>query len=204
MSSITKIPGTAPIATAPLDVVTRLLHLGLAVFGVWAWLVGSGWIGAGAADYEKPDHFWYLQHRWVGITFTVFLLARILWGFVGPANVRFVNWVPWTRERMRPVVEDVRSLLHLRIPERPTHVGLSGFVEVLGLLVFLWLALSGLSNALTITPGVKLTAAWPHFIKHWHQIGNVLVPVYLILHVGGTVAHSVVGKQVWKKMLFLE
>ena len=193
-----------PVATAPLDGVTRLLHLGLAVFGIWAWLVGSGWIGAGAADYEKPDHYWYLQHRWVGITFTVFLLARILWGFVGPASARFANWVPWTRERMRPVVEDVRSLLHLRIPDRPTHVGLSGFVEALGLLVFLWLALSGLSNAITITPGVKLTAAWPHFIKHWHQIGNVLVPAYLILHVGGTVAHSVLGKQVWKKMLFLE
>jgi len=201
---MTETPSSIPVATAPLDVVTRLLHLGLAVFGVWAWLIGSGWIGAGAADYEKPDHYWYLQHRWVGITFTVFLLARILWGFVGPASVRFVNWVPWTRERLRWVVEDVRSLLHLRIPDRPTHVGLSGFVEALGLLVFLWLALSGVSNAITITPGVKLTAALPHFIKHWHQIGDVLVPAYLILHVGGTVAHSVVGKQVWKKMLFLE
>ncbi|MEO9188867.1 MAG: cytochrome b/b6 domain-containing protein [Acetobacteraceae bacterium] len=201
---MTETTTTTPIPTAPLDVVTRLLHLGLVVFGVWAWLVGSGWIGAGAADYEKPDHFWYIQHRWVGITFAVFLLARILWGFVGPASVRFVNWVPWTRARLRLVVEDVGSLLRLRIPDRPTHVGLSGFVEALGLLVFLWLALSGLSNAITITPGVKLTAAWPHFIKHWHQIGNVLVPAYLILHVGGTVAHSVVGKQVWKKMLFLE
>lgn len=201
---MTETPRTTAIATAPLDVVTRILHLGLAVFGIWAWLTGAGWIGAGAADYERPDHFWYIQHRWVGITFTAFLLARILWGFVGPANVRFANWVPWTRERLRWVVEDVRSLLHLRIPERPTHVGLSGFVEALGLLAFLWLGLSGLSNAITITPGVKLTAALPHLIKHWHQIGNVLVPAYLILHVGGTVAHSIVGRQVWKKMLFLE
>ena len=101
------------------------------------------------------------------------------------------------------MVEDVRSLLRLRIPDHPTHVGLSGFVEALGLLVFLWLGLSGLSSAFTITPGVPLTG-WLHVIKHWHQIGNVLVPAYLILHVGGTVAHSVVGKQVWKKMLFLE
>ena len=192
------------VPPVPLDRVTRFLHLGLAVFGVWAWLIGSGLIGAGAADYEQVDHSWYIQHRWVGITFSVFLFARIIWGVIGPTNVRFANWVPWTRDRFQLVIEDVRSLLRLRIPERPTHVGLSGFVEALGLLVFLWMALSGLSNAITITPGVKLTAAWPHFIKHWHQIGNVLVPAYLVLHVGGTVAHSLVGKQVWKKMLFLE
>lgn len=187
----------------PLDAVTRFLHLGLAVFGVWAWLVGSGWIGAGAGDYDHPDHSWYLQHRWVGITFTAFLFARILWGFVGPASARFAEWVPWTRERLRLVIEDVRSLLHLRIPDRPTHVGLSGFVQALGLLVFLWLGVSGLSNAIAITPGVKLTG-WPRVIKHWHEIGDVLVPAYLILHVGGAAAHSLVGKHVWKKMLFLE
>ncbi len=187
----------------PLDVVTRILHLGLAVFGVWAWLVGSGWIGAGAGDYDKPDHFWYLQHRLVGIVFTAFLFARIVWGLVGPASARFVDWVPWTRARLKPAIEDVRALLRLRIPERPTHVGLSGLVQALGLLLFLWLGVSGLSNAIMITPGVKLEG-WPRVIKHWHEIGDVLVPLYLVLHVGGTVAHSLAGKQVWKKMLFLE
>ena len=193
----------ATTSPKPLDRVTRFLHLGLAVFGVWAWLIGSGWIGAGAGDYDHPDHSWYIQHRWVGITFAVFLFARILWGVIGPANARFANWVPWTRERFKLVIEDVRSLLHFRIPERPTHVGLSGFVEALGLLVFLWLAVSGLTNAIMITPGVKLTG-WPRVIKQWHEIGDVLVPAYLVLHVGATILHSLVGKQVWKKMVFLE
>lgn len=188
---------------APLDAVRRLLHLGLAVFGVWAWLIGSGWIGAGAGDYDHPDHFWYLQHRWVGITFTVFLLARILWGFVGPAGARFVNWVPWTRPRFKVVLEDIRSLLRFRAPDHPTHVGLPGLVQALGLLVFLWLGVSGLINAVAITPGVKLTG-WPRVIKHWHEIGDVLVPAYLVLHVGGALAHSLAGRQVWKRMLFLE
>ncbi len=186
-----------------IDNVTRFLHLGLAVFGVWAWLIGAGWIGAGAGDYDHPDHSWFIQHRWVGITFAVFLFARILWGVIGPANARFVNWVPWTRDRFKLVIEDVRSLLHFRIPDRPTHVGLSGLVEVLGMLVFLWLAVSGISNAITITPGIKLTG-WPRVIKQWHQIGGVLVPAYLVLHVGATILHSLAGKQVWKKMLFLE
>lgn len=200
---MTETPSTTPIAAPPLDVITRLLHLGLAVFGVWSWLDGLGWIGAGASDYDNPVYSGYIQHRWVGIVFTVFLLARILWGFVGPASVRFVDWVPWTPARLKVVVDDVRSLLRLRVPEHPTHVGLSGFVEALGLLAFLWLGLSGLLSAFTITPGIPVFG-WLHVVKHWHQIGNVLVPAYLILHVGGTVAHSIVGKQVWKKMLFLK
>lgn len=200
---MTETPSTTPIAAPPLDVITRLLHLGLAVFGVWSWLNGLGWIGAGASDYDHAVYSGYIQHRWVGIGFTVFLLARILWGLVGPTSVRFVNWVPWTLARLKVVVDDVRSLLRLRVPEHPTHVGLSGFVEALGLLAFLWLGLSGLLSAFTITPGVPVFG-WLHVIKHWHQIGNVLVPAYLILHVGGTVAHSIVGKQVWKKMLFLK
>lgn len=187
----------------PLDYVTRFLHLGLAVFGVWAWLVGAGWIGAGAGDYDHPDHFWYIQHRWVGITFTAFLFARILWGVIGPGSARFVDWVPWTPARFKLVMEDVRSLLRFRVIDRPTHFGLSGFIQALGLLAFLWLGVSGLINAVAITPGVKLTG-WPRVVKHWHEIGNILVPAYLFLHLGGALVHSLLGKHVWKKMLFLE
>ncbi|HKT32276.1 MAG TPA: cytochrome b/b6 domain-containing protein [Gammaproteobacteria bacterium] len=188
---------------APLDGVSRFLHLGLAVFGVWAWLVGSGWIGAGAGDYKKPDHFWYTQHMWVGITFTAFLLARILWGFVGPESAKFRNWVPWNAALFKPVVEDLRTLLRFRIPDRPSHVGLSGLVQALGLLVFLWIGLTGLVNAFTITPGEKLLG-WAHEVKELHETADVLVPAYLILHVGGALLHSLTGRPVWRKMLFLE
>lgn len=186
-----------------LDRITVFLHLGLAVFGVAAWLIGSGWIGGGAGDYDHADHFWYIQHRWIGITFSVFLFARILWGFVGPAQARFVNWVPWTWAHFKLVLADIGSLLRLKVPERHTHEGLSGFVQALGLLVFLWLGVSGLMNAVAITPGVKLTG-WMREVKELHELGDVLVPAYLILHVGGTLVHSFRGQHVWKKMLFLE
>lgn len=182
----------------PLDKVSRFLHLGLAVFGVWAW-----WIGEAADDYKRADHFWYTQHMWVGIVFTAFLLARIIWGFVGPQTARFHNWVPWNAALFKPVIEDLRTFLRFRVPERPTHEGLSGLVQALGLLAFLWLGLSGLALSVLITPGSKL-GGWAHEIKELHEIGNVLVPAYLILHVGGTLLHSLTGKQVWKKMLFLE
>ncbi|HEU0195585.1 MAG TPA: cytochrome b/b6 domain-containing protein [Nevskiaceae bacterium] len=190
-------------ATASLDRTTRLLHLGIAVFGVWAWLVGAGIIGAGARDYNRPDHLWYTQHEWVGIVFAAFLFARIAWGLIGPSSARFTSWIPWNRARCKLVGEDIRSLLHFKLPERPAHAGLSGCVQALGLLVFLWLAVSGLISAVTITPGTQLTG-WPHGVKHWHQIGVYLIPAYLTLHVGATLLHSLAGRPIWKKMLFLE
>ncbi|MGH8321311.1 MAG: cytochrome b/b6 domain-containing protein [Gammaproteobacteria bacterium] len=181
-----------------LDRVSRALHLGLAVFGVWAW-----WIGEDAGDYKHADHFWYTQHMWVGIIFTAFLLLRIVWGIFGPASARFSNWVPWTKVRFLLVIEDIRTLLRFRVPDRPSHVGLAGLVQALGLLAFLWLGLTGLALIFLITPGMPLTG-WPHALKELHGIGDVLVPAYLILHVGAVVLHIITGNQIWKKMIFLE
>ena len=79
-------------------------------------------------------------------------------GFISPANVRFVTWVPWTGPRFKLVIEDVRSLLRLRVPDHPTHIGLSGLVQALGLIVFLWPGGSGLSKVIAISPGVKRQA----------------------------------------------
>lgn len=103
--------------------------------------------------------------------------------------------VPWTWSRFKLVIEDLRTLLRFRVPDRPSHMGLSGLVQALGLLAFLWLGLSGLLLAFTITPGARLTG-WADGINELHEIGEVLVPAYLILHVGGTVLHIIAGKQV--------
>lgn len=196
--SMTSAIHTMSVPEEPLDRTTRLLHLGLAVFGVWAW-----WIGDRAGDYRRIDHSGYTQHMWIGIAFTAFLLARIVWGVVGPESARFVNWVPWNAARFHTVIEDLRALLRFRVPDRPSHLGLAGLVQALGLLAFLWLGASGVLLALTITPGTVVTG-WVHTIKELHEIGKVLVPVYLILHVGAVVLHAVAGKPIWKKMLFLD
>lgn len=196
--SMTSAIHTMSAPEEPLDRATRLLHLGLAVFGVWAW-----WIGDRAGDYKRVAHSGYTQHMWVGIAFTAFLLARIVWGLAGPESARFAKWVPWNAARFRLVTEDLRTLLRFHVPDRPSHLGLAGLVQALGLLAFLWLGASGVLLALTITPGIPVIG-WVHAIKELHEIGKVLVPVYLVLHVGAVVLHAIAGKPIWKKMLFLD
>ncbi|HEY1773949.1 MAG TPA: cytochrome b/b6 domain-containing protein [Gammaproteobacteria bacterium] len=180
-----------------LDVPTRVLHLGLAVFGTWAW-----WIGDGAHDYHKPDHSGYTLHMYVGLTFTAFLALRLLWGFIGPRELRFTAWFPWTRERFAKVKADVMILARFRMPEPVTHRGLNAMVQSLALLLFTWQGASGTLMSMLIVPGQR-TSGWLHTLQDLHGTGSVWIPTYLALHVGAAVLHALTGRQIWRKMIFL-
>lgn len=181
-----------------LDVPTRILHIGLLFFGVWAW-----WIGEDAGDYHKPAHHGYILHMYVGLIFTGFLTLRLLWGFVGPREARFSTWVPYTRERRAAVGADLRTLFRFRMPEPVTHRGLNALVQSLGLLLFTWQGASGTLMSMLIVPGQRVTG-WLHDVKELHQAASVWIPTYLVLHVGAAMLHAFTGQQIWRKMVFLK
>lgn len=181
-----------------LDVPTRVLHLGVAVLGTWAW-----WIGGAAGDYHKPMHSNYTLHEYVGLAFGAVLALRLLYGFFGPRGQRFGAWVPYTRERFKQVALDVRALLRFRMPEPVEHRGLNAAVQSLGLLLFTWQAVCGTVLSIYIVPGTR-AVGWLHTLKELHQLASVWIPTYLVLHVGATVLHALTGHQIWKKMVFLK
>lgn len=186
-------------AAVKIDVTTRVLHLGLATFGIAAWLLGL----TVAGDYDEARHTGYLVHMVIGLTFTTFLALRLLYGIFGPVYARFSSWVPWTKARWLLVMDDIKMLLRLRIPDRASHEGFAGLVQTLGLLAFVWIGCSGTSLSILITPGVKLTG-WQHNLKEAHQVGQILIPAYLALHVGAVLLHALSGRHVWRKMIFLK
>jgi len=181
-----------------LDHTTRVLHLGLLVFGVWAW-----WIGEDAADYNKALHPNFTLHMYVGLAFTAVLSLRLLYGFLGPRAQRFSAWVPYTRARWAKVRADMQSLRHLKLPEPVTHQGLNAAVQSLGLLLFTWQGLSGTCMSIALTPGERATG-WLHDLKEVHQWAQFWIPAYLALHVGAAVLHAITGRHIWKKMVFME
>jgi len=182
---------------APLGAFVILVHLGLLIAGMTAWLSGDM-----ADDYKKLAHSGFTLHSWVGMGAAFFVFLRLVWGVFGPQNVRFTQWVPFTRKRLARVREDISGLLRFQMPERPTHEGLSGLVQTFGLLVFLFMALSGGFLFFSLEPGQKATGL-AHAVKELHEAGELLVPLFLFTHVGAVTLHALAGRHLWRRMLFL-
>ena len=162
-----------------LDSFTILLHFGLMIFGVLAWLTGY-WAG----DYKKVLHLGFMVHKMLGLGTAVFVAARLLHGFCGPEPARFANWVPYNSERVKMILEDIRSLLTLKLPEREPHQGLAALWESFGLAVFTWMTVTGLSMFLFLIPGQKAHGAM-------HLVGAVIL-------------HALAGDHRWHTIFFLK
>jgi cytochrome b len=181
-----------------LDSFTIFLHFGLMGFGVLAWLTGEL-----AYDYKGMQHLAFKVHKMLGLGVALFIAARLYHGFRGPKTARFAAWVPYTTERLRLAFEDILGLIKLKLPDRPPHQGLAGIWETFGLAVFTWMSITGLYMFLFLTPGVK-TPGFMHVIKELHEVGEDLIPIFLVVHVAAVVVHALAGDHRWRKMLFLQ
>ena len=181
-----------------LDVVARVIHLGLMLFALAAWSA-SGW----AEDYAHTRHLGFTVHSWLGMGLATFMSLRLVYGLVGPANVRFSQWVPYTKARLRFVWEDILTLLKFRLPDRPSHQGLAGLVQTFGLLTFSWIAVTGSLMFFYLKPGQE-AGGLVHFVVEMHEIGETAIPLFLGLHVGAVVLHALFGRHLWRRMVFFE
>jgi cytochrome b len=181
-----------------LDRITRGIHLGLAAFGLLAWLSGLF-----ADDYKRLHHLGFSIHKWLGLSLSFFVACRVGYGFCGPREARFSHWVPYTPERLKMVWEDGLNLLRLKLPERPSHQGLAGLVQTYGLAVFAWMALTGTLMALFLTPGRK-AGGFVHALKEIHETGLWLIGGFLVIHGGAVLLHALTGDHRWRKTFFLE
>ncbi len=184
--------------TSDLDDLTRLIHLGLAILGVAAWVSGLF-----AGDYKRLLHPGFSFHRWVGISLSFLVFFRVWLGFYGPEGMLFRDRLPVTAERLRWVVEDLVGLMRLNLPDRPSHAGLEGVVQTFGLAVFAWMAATGTMMFFFMKSGLKARGLM-HSIKEWHEIGLWLIPIFLFLHVGAVILHALAGNHLWRRAFFLD
>jgi cytochrome b len=181
-----------------LEDISRVIHLGLTVFGISAWATGFL-----ADDYKRLEHLGFSIHSWLGISLVFFLILRIGYGFWGPEDYQFTKWVPYTGDRLRAVREDLWTLIKFKLPQRPAHLGLSGLVQTLGLAAFAWMGLTGSLMFFYLTPGHQ-SRGFLHLIKEMHELGVWLIPIYLGIHVGAVLLHALAGDHRWRQMFFLK
>ena len=175
----------------------RVVHLALATLCLVAW--GTAQF---AGDYKNAVHVGFSIHEIVGIGFTAALAVRILVGLLGRNEARFSTWFPFGKGNLRLVVDDLRNFARLRFPDRAPHEGVAGVVQFLGLCAFLVIAATGTIMVFYLVPGTRATG-WLHDVKEVHEVAQLLIPVYLGLHVGGALVHSLLSRDVLREMFFI-
>jgi len=176
--------------TESYSLAAKLIHLGLAGFGIAAYLTGE--LAEGGATSAG-----YLLHAYLGLSLAATMLLRLGAGVGRGTSLGFRHWSLFSATQWRKVFEDLRSLVTLKVPNRARHEGLAGVVQALGLLIFAWMAATGTAlYVLGAGPGTDLFEA----VEEAHEIGEGLIPLYLLLHVGAVFMHTLVGQPVWRRM----
>lgn len=168
----------------------KLLHLGLASFGIASYLTGEL-----AEDGSSGTGYWL--HAYLGLSLAAFVLLRIVRGFAGPGPLRFSDWSPFSRRQWTLALRDLGSLLRFRVPERGMHEGLAGLTQALGIAIFALMAATG--TVLLLLAGGPENAVF-EAMEEIHEAGEALVPLYLALHVGAVLLHSLAGHATWRRM----
>ncbi len=168
----------------------RILHVGMAIFGIAAFLTGEF-----AEDVSGSSG--YLLHAYLGLSLATFMLLRILRGLIGPAPLRFSDWSPVSRRQWQQALQDIGTLLQFRVPERGMHEGLAGLTQAFGIILFAWMGATG--------TGLFFLGGGPEsdifeIAEEVHEVGEALIPLYLLLHIGSVLVHSLAGSPVWQKM----
>ncbi|PKG85661.1 cytochrome B [Colwellia sp. 75C3] len=168
----------------------KLIHLGMAFFGVFAFLTSEF-----AEDGITSNG--YLLHSYLGLSLAGIMLIRVAMGFTHSPALSFKAWSPFSKQQRQYAIEDFRSLLTLKIPKRGRHEGLAGFTQAFGLLIFIWMSVTG--TALFML-GSESGSNIFEYVEELHEIGESLIPLFLALHVGAVILHALCGKPIWRKM----
>lgn len=182
------------------DRVVRTTHwlialsiLSLAITGIY---IGKPYI---VVPGRAGEHFvmgtMKVIHFYSAIVFSLAVLSRILWMFVGPRRARWWNFIPTTKARWNDLVGTFRFYTFLKVDPPPAagHNALAGFAYAFVFLLYLVMIVSGLAmysvNAdvdsvmrwfsfLLPVFGGPQAARWIHHVTMWLLIGFFVHHIY--------------------------
>ncbi len=164
----------------------KWIHLGLAFFGITAYLTGE--------LAEHSNSYGYLLHAYLGLTVLFFMLSRSLYGIWGSYAYRFSNWFPYKKSYLNTIKEDLNILTRFKLPERQDHRGLAGLVQAFGLVIFSWMSITG-----TIMFAINVSDN--SIIAELHEVGEGLIPLFLALHLGAVALYVISGQNLLTRIM---
>ena len=191
---------TALQRTYVWDLVVRLTHWliagSLVVLAVTGIYIGDPFIiSAGPAGEHFVMGTMKVIHFYGSIVFTLAVLSRLLWLFVGSPNARWRNFIPVTAERRRALRETFLFYVFVRKRPPPStgHNPLAGLAYVAVFVLYLVMIITGVAlysvSAGIASPlrgfdfllgplGGAQTARWIHHVVMWLLIAFVVQHVY--------------------------
>lgn len=167
----------------------RYIHFSLIVFGLSSYFTGE-WV-------EEYDNFGFWIHSVLGISLTVTIVLRVIFGLSASTELNFIGWGRKIKNYRKTVFEDLKLLSGLKLPEREMHEGIAGVVQAFGLIIFLWMSITG---SLLFFIELHFLNINEDLLEELHEAGEILVPVFLLLHIGAVVFHYIKGDNLLVKI----
>lgn len=177
---------------------TRLWHLGVIFLCIAALSTGEL-----ADDYKRIDFTGFIIHSRLGIAMAFLLVSYFLYGLAGPRDLRFTSWFPFKKKQLQKTKGDLADLARLKLPAHERRQGLAGLVQFMGILAFCWMGVTGVLFYLLGEPGHKARGL-SHGIKEAHEVGVVLIVLYLAAHIGAVIMHALKRDNLWKDIFFFK
>jgi|LauGreDrversion4_2_1035121.scaffolds.fasta_scaffold320044_2 cytochrome b561 len=139
----------------------------------------------------------FLFHKIFGVTVFFLLLAYLIRAASLVEKDKFGHLFPYNKKGLSLVLDDLKILCHLQLPDRDFG-GLAGLIQGLGFLLLFLVALLG--TLWLVIPANYIGASLLYIIKKLHQFFAQIVWYYLAGHIGMFLIHVIVDKISKNKM----
>ncbi|HUW98369.1 MAG TPA: cytochrome b/b6 domain-containing protein [Acidiferrobacter sp.] len=183
------------MSTSRWDLMTRLLHWGLALT-----ISAQMFSGLLVADPHTRAFFYF--HEWDGLASSAFVFLTWLWAYsIQDLGVLF----PWNRPGLQAVSADIRALFHGTLPKGGNTIGFASFGHGLGLLAVTGMAITGVWIFLVIPGGHGAMAHSDHFyafmqLSWLHATISDFVWAYGIGHIVFALLHQIEGTPIFRNI----
>lgn len=151
------------------DLVTRIFHWSLVLAFCTAQLTAEEWDSA---------------HEYAGYVILGLVAFRVVWGFIGPKNVRFFEFV----KSPKTIMKHLTGMLTGRHTAETGHNPAGGAMVVV---LLAWLALTGLTGWLSIT----LSGSFAEIIEDVHEFLGEFSLLLVAAHIAGVIVMSILERQ---------